>query len=314
MKKLYSPDDGGANGAPPAGTPPPDNSGAPPAGTPPPAQSYFDAISDDVETRDAAKKMFPDIKDFKSLAKTAVHQQRLLGQPKVTLPGKDAKPEEVKAFMVKNFGVPEKPDGYKFEALKIPEGFNANGEEGLKVIREEIKAFAPVFHDANLTEAQSTAVVNAFYEHAQNQILGEKAKADAMATTSRQDLQREWGSDFEARYNRAELALGTLGDAAFVDTIKAAGLHNNAGFIRFLSNAAELMREDRSTDGLSPGGFAAGPRQAQAEIDTLMADAEFYRAYKDVNHPQHTVNQERIRNLYQIKNGERGRQVVTNKK
>src|ERR1700761_7130205 len=71
----------------------------------------------DTETRGAVLKMFPGMKGFEDLAKTAVSQQRLLGQPKVTLP---TKPEERVPWMQKNFGAPVDGKGYKFDGLKIP--------------------------------------------------------------------------------------------------------------------------------------------------------------------------------------------------
>lgn len=250
----------------------------------------------DPETKEAFGKMFPGMKTPEDLAKTAVHQQRKIGQQGVPLP---QKPEEFVPFMQTHFKVPKDGKGYNFDKLNVP--------KGLDVDKVALQGFAENFAKAGMRQEQVESVLGSYYEMAAQQQQQQVAKRGQEATESKLALQKEWGTNFDANMKVAEMALGNLGGDALKKSIVDSGLHNNAEFVKFLTQIGGLMKEDPISGKMSGGGFSAGPEQAKQEIDQLYGDEKFRQAYYNTNHPGHAAAQARMRTLMEIKHGERGR-------
>lgn len=127
-------------------------------------------------------------------------------QSMITIPGKDATPEEVAAFYAK-LGRPEKPEGYEItKPADLPEGvsFDENG----------LNEFLKFAHDNHLTKEQTQKLYGWYVDLAKNGYAADakskadaKAKEEAEATRIRTEaidkLKTAWGNNFEANKNIA---------------------------------------------------------------------------------------------------------------
>jgi len=250
----------------------------------------------DAETRESFGKMFPGMKSVEDLAKTAIHQQRKIGQQGVPLP---TKPEEFVPFMQTHFKTPKDGKGYDFDKINIPKELNVD--------KATLQGFADNFAKAGMNQDQVKGVLEGYYTMAQQQQQLAASKRSEEATSSKLVLQKEWGTNFDTNMKVAEMALGNLGNEGVKKAITDSGLHNNADFVKFLHQIGGLMQEDPISGKMSGGGFAAGPQQASQEIEGLYADVNFRQAYFNPNHVGHKAAQDKMRTLMEIKHGERGR-------
>jgi hypothetical protein len=254
----------------------------------------------DPEVKENFPKMFPGMKSIDDLAKTAIHQQRKIGQQGVQLP---TKPEEFVAWAQTHLKAPKDGKGYDFKELKIPTTLGEDAKKALPV-------FAETLAKAGVTQTQAKVILESYYEMAGKEFDQSLAQRTETAAASKLALEKKWGGDFTKKMNGAEMALSTLGGAELVKLVSDSGLSNNSQFVEFLANCAELMKEDPATGKLSAGGFAAGKQQAEQEIDMLYADKKFMESYSNQNDPGFAQAQARMKRLYQIKHGELGRKTV----
>lgn len=250
----------------------------------------------DPEVKEAFPKMFPGMKSVEDLAKTAIHQQRKIGQQGVPIP---QKPEEVVPFLQTHFKAPKEGKEYKFDKLKVPEGF--------PVDKVALQGFAENFAKIGLTQQQAEPLLEAFYAHAHGEQQKVNAKMEQTKTESTLALQKEWGTEFDTKIRNAQRAVELLGGQEAVKLIAESGLGNHAPLVKLFAKAAELMKEDPISGKMSSGGFAAGPQQAAQEIDMLMADETFRKDYFNEHSPGFQSARDRMRNLYAIKHGEKGK-------
>lgn len=175
----------------------------------------------DADTREWIEKR--GLKSPAEVAKTAREQASLLGNA-IRVPGKDAKPEEIDAYLNK-LGRPEKPDGYGFAMPKdLP--------EGLPYDEARAKDFAALAHQLGLTKAQAGGLhdwatknaVGDFGMAQQNQ--REQVIKTAQAATD--GLTKLWGpldgETAKANLAFADRALQLLGGEAVLAEMKSKGM------------------------------------------------------------------------------------------
>jgi len=117
------------------------------------------------------------LNDFvKTSRETAKERDTLKARsPGLTIPGNDAKPEDVAAFN-KALGVPENPDGYKFTGL--PDGV---------VKPEDVKAFAVLAHKLHVPLAAAQELIA--YETARG-VAARTAYAEAQTKKTKEQADR----------------------------------------------------------------------------------------------------------------------------
>lgn len=260
----------------------------------------FGADFKDPEIRENFTKMFPGMDSAEKLAKTAIEQQRLIGTKGVQLPGK---PEEVVPWLQTHLKAPKDGKGYNFDKLNVPEALKAH------VNVEALKGFSENFAKRGLTQEQAQGVIEDFYGHTATEMSQADQARNDLAAKSKVALQKEWGGDFDKNVTAATMALTTLGGPELAEAVTKSGLHNDANFIKFLHNAAGLMKEDTAS-GLSKGGFAGGSEQARQEIEQLYGDPEFTKVYFNQNDPGFKAASERMKRLYEVRDGLLGRKKV----
>lgn len=200
------------------------------ADTKPAAGSLAELVGDDADTREWLTKNAERVKDVPSALKLAREQDKMIGEQAkklgdaVRIPGKDATPEDIKAYREK-MGIPLDAEGYEFAAPKdLPEGLPYDGDKA--------KSFAAKAAEIGLTKAQAQAVhdwatqnavgdFNSSLE-ATNQQKVENAKAETAKLVKLYGPLD--GETFKANMQFADKALTEVGGQEAVDAFQKAGL------------------------------------------------------------------------------------------
>lgn len=170
-----------------------------------------------------------DIKDVRSLAKIARDKDSMVGKQAEQLakaiipPGKDAKPEEIKAFNEK-MGIGSIPEDYIAE-FKVPKDL----PENLPYDGERAKSFAQLAVEAKLTKAQAAAVHDWGIKNAVGDFEGsaqaETERQIGLAKEATKELEKlygpQTGEQFKANAAFADRALTQLGGQSVIDGLKA---------------------------------------------------------------------------------------------
>lgn len=173
-----------------------------------------------------------DIKDVSTLAKIARDKDSMVGKQAEQLakaiipPGKDAKPEEIKAYNDK-MGIGTIAEDYiaEFTLPKdVPENLPYDGERA--------KDFAKLATELKMTKAQAKAVHDWAVTNGVNDVAGaadaEKARQIGLAKSSTEELTKLYGpvtgEQFRMQSAFADRALNTVGGPGAVEGLKADGL------------------------------------------------------------------------------------------
>lgn len=213
------------------------------------ANPLLELIGDsaDTETKDWLGKQTERAKDLPSLVKLAREQDRMIGEQAkklgdatkdmVRIPGKDASPEEVKAYKEK-LGIPETPDGYEFKAPKdLPEGLPYDGERA--------KDFAAKAAELNLTKTQAQGLHDWATKNGVSDFTLSKEQSDAKAVENAQaettKLTKLWGpldgQTFKANAAFADKALMEIGGQEALAEFQRVGLIGDAAGQKIIQSA-----------------------------------------------------------------------------
>lgn len=183
------------------GTPAPTDGGTPtptPAATPTPAEpttNWRDAITDE-GLRSVAERYNSPTDAIKAVA-----DLRKQVSTSIRMPGKDATPEDIQKFY-KAIGVPDAPDGYKFQ---LPEGRELTDAD--KAFQAEM---AKAFHETGVS-AQAAGKLNQVWNDMQ--VKAEQSMIDAdkqFAAQSEAQLKQKWGQDYDRNVTLANRAATEL--------------------------------------------------------------------------------------------------------
>lgn len=240
------------------------------------------------------------------VAKELMNAQALLGKKAIGIPGKDATPEEHRAFH-KARGVPDDEAGYELapviEELKkeAPEGWNPSPE------------LEASFRKAAKLSNLSTGEAKEFARHYLADQFEQRKEfvATEVAATKEASalLAKAWGPDRtvgEANFARGMKVVGMPAEA--VDVFLAAGGGNGAARFGLVNAIAEIGRrqlEGGPIPGQGDGGqnTAMTKEQATAEEDRIKKDPELSAAFMDVSHPRHKEVTAEMTRLGKIKRG-----------
>lgn len=228
-------------------------------------------------------KSLAKFKDEGAIAQAYVNLEGMLGN-RIALPGKDAKPEEVRAFYTK-LGVPEKPEGYTehLKDFKRPE--NWDGEmEG---------RFLKTAHELGVTPAQAKRLMEFHTQEMQGAMdryttTSNEAKAQAWDV-----LKEKWGAATERNVSLAQRVISEYGGPDLVAALEEKGLGNDPRLLEFLAQVGESMLEDGL---IKADNLGKGKEDAQAEYDAILKNP----AYFDAKHPDHAKLVEKARDLLKI--------------
>lgn len=167
----------------------------------------------------------------------------------ITIPGKDAKPEEVAAFYTK-IGRPENVDGYKItKPADLPEGVPYD-----PAIEAEFKKFA---HAENLTASQAEKLYGWYYDLVKNGHASEQARLEKAQGEAIDKLKTDWGAKFDGNKEIAVRAFKTFGNeetAALLDKqVDGVKLGDHPAFIKWFHSIGTKIMDDKATFGKDGG-------------------------------------------------------------
>jgi hypothetical protein len=211
--------------------------------------------------------------------------EAMLGQDRIALPGKDAKPDDWDRVWTK-LGRPEKPEGYAFSR---PEGFAGYSDDFAAAFRGEA-------HKHGLSAKQAAALHDWWVGQAQGLLGSAEAERSAAATQLKGEIEAAWGlarDEKLAAARRAARHFG-LGEA---ELSQLEGLSGSMAMLQGLASIGEGLKEDRLAGGA--GGPGLTSESARAELSRLEGDASFRAAYLDSGHPGHAEAVRRMTELAQ---------------
>ena len=228
-----------------------------------------------------AKKFAESSPDIEHLTKRAMEMRTKLSTA-VVKPGKDAKPEEIAAYH-KSIGVPETPEGYKFE---MPEG-----REPTEADKEFQAAWAKGFHDDKIPADYVASINrrwNAFVLATEKAQLAADTRY-AQETESR--LKQKWGGDEQFNINRqhGDRAAMELFGADYDNVRQITGkdgrfILDHPAFVEMFAKVGREMSEDKTFGRImsNTDKQAADTRvkEIHAKIDEAMSKNDFDTANK----------------------------------
>jgi hypothetical protein len=234
---LFAPETGGTGG----GGPP-----APPSGGPPPAdpggESPPEEISDEwkgwwagqlnKETREKHKDGLLGLKG-KQLGEVFddFFSNRTKLENAVVFPGKDAKPEEIEAFL-KRMDIPKAADEYGLDPKLIPSPDKDEVKAGAA------KELADFFKSIGLTKNQANKMYERYTSIVKNATEAQAAHQKALVDTFEERLSKDI-TDEKARTETKEYfkrALIALGDKQLVQELNQSGLLYSTVFVRGIAD------------------------------------------------------------------------------
>jgi hypothetical protein len=220
----------------------------------------------------------PSLQNFDSvdkLAKSYIHARKMIGADPdgmIQLP-KEGDEDSWNQFYNK-IGRPESPDQYDFEL--------GDGEQA-----DDVADFKNVAHQLGLTNDQAGAILGIYNQLAEGEIAQEDEEFDQMNVEYLQEIQQEWGDDFNKNAELARRGFNSFASEGAVEVLRETGLANHPEILKTFARIGQAFSEDNVLPGTRGAIGAMSPVHAEETISSKMADPEFKKAYLDGTHPNH---------------------------
>jgi hypothetical protein len=278
---------------------------APPAGGDQAAGSWgtLDADAQKVVTDNGWKSPADAVKNYAGLS-TKIGTM-------ISIPGTDAKPEEIAAFHGK-LGVPA--DGkYDLKDFKRPE--NLPWDEGAQtnILARLSKAGA--------TPAAARAALDGYVEYAAGVVKARDDFAAKVHAETEPAMRKAWGDKYDANYAAANKAVASIFGKSVEEATKlrledGSFILDHPALAEAFAKFGATLQEDGDlggrNDSAGDGGASSDiakmtPQQAEAEIAKVRAEAvkDDKHPYNDRGHPDYKKTQQRMNELYARKNAGR---------
>lgn len=237
--------------------------GSPQAPTQPQGQ-WFDAFPEDVRGIVQTKGWASPVDAIQSYT----NLEKFLGADKsgrgLVIPKEDATPDEWGQVYDK-LGRPKSPDQYKIPA---PEGAPP----------EFVQAAAGKFHELGLNARQAEGLAAWWNQQAETIAGAQQTQTAQAAEMEMQQLQQEWGKDFDANIEAGRRAARQFGvDEQILS--KMEGALGTKGMLQFFAKIGKGMGEDSFVDGSGGGKFGMSPEAARVRINQLKSDPTWSSKY-----------------------------------
>ncbi len=237
--------------------------------------SFIDSLPAELKGEASLQKF----KDVPSLAKSYIHQEKLIGSS-IRIPAEDAAPEAKKAFLDRITTVPgvvhidpNNPESMKaaFKHLGAPESvteYELGIESSAGIPDDLVLAFKEKALNVGLNKTQAKEIANLLASNAAKSIDQSKQAIQEGLNLLKQD----WGNEFDSKLSQAKEAFGWY-EAKFPSEAKLlkASAGNNPMVVRMLADMHGALSERGHIKGqgmeLLQG--AAGARQ---KLDAIKAD------------------------------------------
>lgn len=266
------------------GTQPPQGEQPPPDTKPQGEQSWLDSLPDDL-------KGSPSLARYKEsgpegVARAYLNAEKLIGSDKVPIP-KDPGDTEGWERYYKAGGRPDEPTQYEFKRPeKLPEGVNY--DENMELWWRQAA------HEAGLNQRQFNNIVDKYRDRFTYQYDLSTKAASQEAQQGKLVLQRDWGNQYQARYDLANAAFAEIPDDVRNRMI-AAGVHRMPSFVKYLYD-----NKARTTGEMDPSGGHGGsesPDAIQQKIASFRTDHA--NALMNRDHPDHDMRSSQLKEMYE---------------
>ena len=224
-------------------------------------------------------------KDVESLAKTVVHQQKVLGS-RIPIP----KTDEEKSELYTKLGRPESGEAYEFT---IPDTHKSHFNE------DQVKEFRNVAHQIGLNNDQTKALIDFQVKSVDHELQRRSTDLSVAKRDTEDLLKKEWGYDYDKQVRNAERALNVYGDDE-IKQLMESDAGNNPAVIKMFARLGAEVTEDMAKN-TQNNSLATSPLDAQSEIDNIFSDPK--DAYHDNMHKDHTNRVEYMRQLHEKRFG-----------
>ena len=221
------------------------------------------------------------LNDVESLAKTVIHQQKMIGS-RIPMPKND----EEKAELYNKLGRPEEPGNYEFE---IPETHKPYFAE------TSVNEFKNVAHQIGLNNEQVKALIDYQINEVNNASEMQQSQISVNRQEVEQSLKQEWGFDYDKNLRAAQRAIDVYGDKDLTELLNGPTGNDPAIvklFARLGGEVTEEMAKNTQNNKLN-----VSPLDAKQEISQVMNDNK--HPYFDPNHREHKEAVEKMRQLHE---------------
>ena len=244
-----------------------------------------------IEHLDSEAKQLVQVKGYRTpndLVKAYIHAERAIGSEKIAIPGKEAKAEDWMPVWNK-LGRPVKPEGYDF---KKPEGYANYNDELAGWYRQAA-------HQAGLTARQAATLHDRFILQMTQAEKKQLQQIEINREKVEQELQQEWGINFDAHVAVARRAARLLADSPnMIEQLEQA--IGGPQLLRLFYRLGQRLGEDNLAGGSGAGGGRLSAGQAQAEIARLQGDGDFQKKWLDKSHPEHEFALRSLQDLHRM--------------
>lgn len=217
---------------------------------------------------DPSMKKFTDVK---SLAKSYVHAQRMMGADKILVPNKYADDKEW-ADVYKKLGLPEL-DKYELK-----------GPEGVEMDEKFMETFKEKAHALGVLPKQGQALMDWFTEYTNGAIEEENTRVENEGKQAVENLKKEWGLAFDSKVKAAQFIVNEVGGKELQDYFNETGYGNDPVLIKAFAAIGERFGEDKIKGSEIPQ-TRKTPDEIKKDINTILNDSA--HPYNDRNHPNH---------------------------
>ena len=225
------------------------------------------------------------IKDVGNLAKSYINAQQLIGADKLPAP---KNPSEEQLSAIYNYlGKPESADAYEFAV------------DGNVITEEVATSYKDVAHKLNLTPQQASGILDYYKGLADSSQEQAGQQMELQREEVENNLKKEWGQAYDQKIAGAGQVINQFGSPEMLEWQLADGtkLGNHPEFIKAFANIADFRQSVTSEDTITnaTSSRAMTPKEAQSEIDSIMASSE-YTDRKNVVARTRAI--ERVQELY----------------
>ena len=225
------------------------------------------------------------IKDVGNLAKSYINAQQLIGADKLPAP---KNPSEEQLSAIYNYlGKPESADAYEFAV------------DGNVITEEVATSYKDVAHKLNLTPQQASGILDYYKGLADSSQEQAGQQMEFQREEVENNLKKEWGQAYDQKIAGAGEVINQFGSPEMLEWQLADGtkLGNHPEFIKAFANIADFRQSVTSEDTITnaTSSRAMTPKEAQAEIDSIMSSSE-YTDRKNVVARTRAI--ERVQELY----------------
>jgi hypothetical protein len=282
---------------PPPGTPPPDPTPPPPQTLPPGSMPPTEPPKENVIPKTVGERLAPDPnkewlatlpKDLQdnenlaryssteALARAYLNSHRMLVSEKVPIP-KDPNDTDAWNLYYKAGGRPDEPKQYIFQKPEtLPEGvtWDTNMEGWWRNAAFE----------SGLSQRQAQKLVDQYRDRFISTIDMQNRQINQQLNSAKLELQRDWGSEYEAKRALAKAAFAEMPEDARRAAIDN-GLARMPSFVKYLYDVkAKVTGEMSPRPAGATGDTPESLRQKIADYRT-----QYSAALNDVNHPEHDM-------------------------